>query len=61
MPISPERKRLAEQLRRLAAQEEHEEVAAEFRRRADFIEAGDGSDGLDVDKAPQKRVPRKLA
>jgi hypothetical protein len=62
VPISPERKRLAEQLRKLAAQEEREEVAAEFRRRAEFIEAGgDGSGRSDVDKVPRKRVPPKLA
>ena len=63
MPISPEeRKRLAAQLRKLAAQEDREEIAAEFRRRADFIEAGgDGSGGSALDNTSQERAPPKLA
>lgn len=53
MPISPEHKRLAESLRKLAAQEEREEVAADLLRRADLIEAGrtfpEPGDGTDRD------------
>lgn len=61
MPVSPERKHLADELRRLAAGETDEEVAAALRRRADLIEAdGDGSGGSDLD-ASHNRTPSDLA
>jgi hypothetical protein len=41
MTISPERKRVAEHVRKLAAQENSGEAAAKLLRRADLIEASD--------------------
>ena len=63
VPISPELKPLAEQLRKLAAQEEREEVAAEMLRRAELIEPGaDGSGGPDhANPSRKKRATPKLA
>jgi hypothetical protein len=52
MPISPEQKRLAEELRRLASREQSKEVATLLLRRAEWIEAGeieeDKKSGLDL-------------